>query len=136
MLLQVHDELLLEGPEAELRRIAPTLCRLMESAYELRARLHVDLKMGKNWEDMQLLDSGGEGIAESRKRDEWERAEEESLADSLTPPLSVGACLSFPKSSRFVATSPGRSSAAPLPLWSSGCQSCSSRYATSRSRGC
>jgi DNA polymerase-1 len=55
MLLQVHDELLLEGPEAELRRIGTRLCEIMVTALELRARLHVDLKMGPNWEDMQRL---------------------------------------------------------------------------------
>jgi DNA polymerase I len=82
MLLQVHDELLLEGPEAELRRIAPTVARLMESARELRAPLRVDFKLGKNWEDMQLLESGRAGVTESRKRDEWEAADEESLLDS------------------------------------------------------
>jgi DNA polymerase-1 len=55
MLLQVHDELLLEGPEDDLRRIAPELCDIMVGAYELKARLHVDLKMGPNWEDMRRL---------------------------------------------------------------------------------
>ena len=55
MLLQVHDELLLEGPEAELRRIAPELVRIMEGAMDLEARLHVDLKLGTNWEDMHPL---------------------------------------------------------------------------------
>ncbi|HLZ29800.1 MAG TPA: DNA polymerase I [Chloroflexota bacterium] len=55
MLLQVHDELLLEGPEADLRRIADRLCEIMASAYEMTARLHVDLKIGPNWEDMKPL---------------------------------------------------------------------------------
>ena len=55
MLLQVHDELLLEGPEAELRRIAPRIGEIMEGALELRAPLHVDLKLGVNWEDMRTL---------------------------------------------------------------------------------
>ena len=55
MLLQVHDELLLEGPEDELRRIAPRLCEIMVGALEMKARLHVDLKLGPNWEDMKPL---------------------------------------------------------------------------------
>jgi hypothetical protein len=55
MLLQVHDELLLEGPEDDLRRIAPELCDIMVGAYDLKAHLHVDLKMGPNWEDMRRL---------------------------------------------------------------------------------
>ena len=48
----VHDELLFEGPESELRRIAPQLVEIMASAYQLKAMLHVDLKLGHNWEDM------------------------------------------------------------------------------------
>ncbi len=53
MLLQVHDELLFEGPEDDLRRIAPVLVSIMVSALEMRAKLHVDLKVGPNWEDMK-----------------------------------------------------------------------------------
>jgi len=55
MLLQVHDELLLEGPEEDLRRIAERLSAIMVGALEMKARLHVDLKIGPNWEDMKLL---------------------------------------------------------------------------------
>jgi DNA polymerase I len=55
MLLQVHDELLLEGSEAELRRIAEPLSDIMAGALEMKARLHVDLKLGSNWEDMKPL---------------------------------------------------------------------------------
>jgi DNA polymerase-1 len=53
MLLQVHDELLLEGPPDELPRIAPTVADIMTQAIDLRAPLHVDLKLGHNWEDME-----------------------------------------------------------------------------------
>ncbi|MBV9895842.1 MAG: DNA polymerase I [Chloroflexi bacterium] len=55
MLLQVHDELLFEGSEDELRRIAPELVRIMGGALDMKAPLHVDLKMGPNWEDMKPL---------------------------------------------------------------------------------
>ena len=55
MLLQVHDELVLEGTEDELVRIAPRLREIMEGAFLLRAPLHVDMKMGTNWEDMSSL---------------------------------------------------------------------------------
>ncbi len=55
MLLQVHDELLLEGPEDELLRIAPQLTEIMVGALDMKARLHVDLKIGRNWEDMKAL---------------------------------------------------------------------------------
>jgi DNA polymerase-1 len=55
MLLQVHDELLLEGPEDELRRVAPVLGDLMVHAVKLNAPLHVDFKLGPNWQDMHTL---------------------------------------------------------------------------------
>jgi DNA polymerase I len=55
MLLQVHDELLLEGPEDDLLRIAPMLSDIMVGALDMKARLHVDLKLGPNWEDMKPL---------------------------------------------------------------------------------
>jgi DNA polymerase-1 len=55
MLLQVHDELLFEGPEDELRRVAPRLVEIMIGALDMAARLHVDLKLGPNWEDMHPL---------------------------------------------------------------------------------
>jgi DNA polymerase I len=53
MLLQVHDELLFEGPESELQRIASDLVEIMVGALDMKARLHVDLKIGPNWEDMK-----------------------------------------------------------------------------------
>jgi DNA polymerase I len=55
LVLQVHDELLLEGPEADLLRIVERLCEIMVGAIEMKARLHVDLKIGPNWEDMKPL---------------------------------------------------------------------------------
>jgi DNA polymerase I len=55
MLLQVHDELLFEGPESELRRVAPGLGELMIHAVELKVPLHVDFKLGPNWQDMRTL---------------------------------------------------------------------------------
>jgi DNA polymerase-1 len=55
MLLQVHDELLYEGPESELLRIAPRLVDIMSEALDMKAPLHVDLKLGPNWEDLKSL---------------------------------------------------------------------------------
>ena len=48
-----HDERMLGCDD--LRRIAPELTEIMVGAYELKACLHVDLKMGLNWEDMKPL---------------------------------------------------------------------------------
>jgi len=52
--LQVHDELVLEVPEEEVKTVAPLVRSVMEGAYELRAPLKVDIKVGKNWEEMSL----------------------------------------------------------------------------------
>jgi DNA polymerase-1 len=52
MLLQVHDELVLEVPEDEVEPVTALVVDLMENAYELRAPLTVDTKVGSNWLDM------------------------------------------------------------------------------------
>jgi len=49
MLLQVHDELLFEVPEAEAAQAGPAIRRSMESVVELAVPLVVDLKTGPNW---------------------------------------------------------------------------------------
>ena len=53
MILQVHDELVLEVPDDELSSIAPLVKQLMEGAFELDAPLKVDLKVGENWLEME-----------------------------------------------------------------------------------
>lgn len=55
MILQVHDELVLEVPEGELSVVAPIVRETMEGAYPLRASLKVDAKVGRNWLDMTPL---------------------------------------------------------------------------------
>jgi DNA polymerase-1 len=55
MILQVHDELVFEGPEDELRRFAPDLRRVMMGAMELKVPLNVELKLGANWDDLAHL---------------------------------------------------------------------------------
>jgi DNA polymerase-1 len=54
-ILQVHDELVLEVPDDELPVVAPLSKRIMEEAYELDAALKVDLKVGKNWLEMETF---------------------------------------------------------------------------------
>jgi len=49
MILQVHDELLLEVPVAEVERTAQVVKEEMESVYELAVPLVVDVGAGKNW---------------------------------------------------------------------------------------
>lgn len=57
MLLQVHDELLLEGTPEDLERVSGPVVELMQAAMALDVPLHVDLKMGENWEDMRSIKS-------------------------------------------------------------------------------
>ncbi|HEV8544863.1 MAG TPA: DNA polymerase I [Candidatus Limnocylindrales bacterium] len=52
MLLQVHDELLLEVPRDEVDRVVPLLRETMESALPLDVPLTVDVKVGTDWESM------------------------------------------------------------------------------------
>jgi DNA polymerase-1 len=53
MILQVHDELLLEAPEQELEPVGDLLRECMAQAYELQVPLVVDVKAGENWRDME-----------------------------------------------------------------------------------
>jgi DNA polymerase-1 len=52
MLLQVHDELLLEAPKDEVDRLVPVLREVMEGALPLDVPLTVDVKVGTDWESM------------------------------------------------------------------------------------
>jgi DNA polymerase-1 len=55
MLLQVHDELVLEVPEEEVDEVAPLVVETMEGAYELDAPLKVDARVGHNWLEMEKI---------------------------------------------------------------------------------
>jgi DNA polymerase-1 len=52
MILQVHDELLLEAPKDEWQEAAKLAKREMEGVAELKIPLKVDLKSGPNWAEM------------------------------------------------------------------------------------
>lgn len=52
MILQVHDELLFEGPTEELERLKPLVKHAMEQVHPLNVPLVVDIKVGPNWRDM------------------------------------------------------------------------------------
>ncbi|HVA16962.1 MAG TPA: DNA polymerase, partial [Candidatus Dormibacteraeota bacterium] len=52
MILQVHDELLFEGPTEELERLKPLVKHAMEQVHPLIVPLVVDIKVGPNWRDM------------------------------------------------------------------------------------
>lgn len=49
MLLQVHDELVLEVPQEELPQVKNLLKQSMEQAAELQVPLTIDINAGKNW---------------------------------------------------------------------------------------
>ncbi|HRW09410.1 MAG TPA: DNA polymerase I [Caldilineaceae bacterium] len=53
MLLQVHDELVLEVPEEECDAVTKLICDVMENAYQLDVPLRVDVEAGPNWYDLE-----------------------------------------------------------------------------------
>jgi DNA polymerase-1 len=50
MVMQVHDELVLEVPESELKLIKMELPRLMSGVAKLDVPLEVETGVGSNWE--------------------------------------------------------------------------------------
>lgn len=56
MLLQVHDELLLEVPPSEIEEATRILRYGMQDAYKMRVPLKVDVKVGKSWADMEVAE--------------------------------------------------------------------------------
>jgi len=53
MLLQVHDELVFEVPDAEMPTMQQLVPQVMSSALELSVPLKVDIKKGQNWGEMK-----------------------------------------------------------------------------------
>jgi DNA polymerase-1 len=51
LLLQVHDELVLEAPDAEVREVVGLVRECMEHAATLRVALVADVGVGQNWMD-------------------------------------------------------------------------------------
>ena len=58
MLLQVHDELVLEVSRAELEASHELISDVMQSAYELDVPLKTEAKYGRDWYDMEELPAG------------------------------------------------------------------------------
>jgi DNA polymerase-1 len=54
MILQVHDELVFEAPQNELMEIRSIVQEIMPSAINLSVPIKVDIKIGKNWGEMEL----------------------------------------------------------------------------------
>ncbi len=55
MLLQVHDELVLECPEEELQQTADLVSEVMQKAYLLKIPLQTDARSGPNWNEMSPI---------------------------------------------------------------------------------
>ena len=53
MLLQVHDELVFEVPEAELDVMKQLVTQRMEDVHELKVPLKVEVGVGPNWRDLE-----------------------------------------------------------------------------------
>jgi DNA polymerase-1 len=55
MLLQVHDELIFEAPDAEIEKAIPVIRRVMENAampaIDMAVPLHVDARAAHNWDE-------------------------------------------------------------------------------------
>ena len=49
MIMQVHDELVLEVPDSELEDVPGAIAALMSGIAELRVPLRVDVGSGANW---------------------------------------------------------------------------------------
>jgi DNA polymerase I len=52
MLLQVHDELIFEGPQDEVEALKALVLQIMPASLSLAVPLKVDVKVGRNWADM------------------------------------------------------------------------------------
>ncbi|MBP1704537.1 MAG: polymerase [Chloroflexi bacterium] len=59
VLLQVHDELLLDAPREEVERLVPLVRDTMEGALVLDVPLTVEVKAGDDWESMVPVRRGG-----------------------------------------------------------------------------
>jgi len=55
LLLQVHDELILECPKTEMMDTAVTVRDVMENAFKLSIPLATDTRWGKNWGEMETV---------------------------------------------------------------------------------
>ncbi|MCL2353140.1 MAG: DNA polymerase I [Defluviitaleaceae bacterium] len=49
LILQIHDELLLEVPESEIEQVSAILKEEMENAVDLSVKMTADISVGKNW---------------------------------------------------------------------------------------
>jgi DNA polymerase-1 len=70
MILQVHDELIFEGPRAEIEQVREMALRVMPQSLDMVVPLKIDIKTGANWGELEvargpLLGEGEFEFAES-----------------------------------------------------------------------
>jgi DNA polymerase-1 len=53
LLLQVHDELIIEASEKEIKRISIMVKETMENVMDLAVPLKVDIRWGVNWAELE-----------------------------------------------------------------------------------
>lgn len=63
MILQVHDELVFDGPREELPELKELVVDRMENAVPLRLPLKVELKAGPNWYEMKRVGDSNAGAS-------------------------------------------------------------------------
>ncbi len=56
LILQVHDELVLEVPEKEIKKAARLVQDVMENAFLLSIPLETEARSGKTWGSMEVID--------------------------------------------------------------------------------
>ena len=68
MILQVHDELIFEGPAKERDAVQELVLRIMPQSLELVVALKVDIKVGTNWGELEQVEAvaGAGGIVSNR----------------------------------------------------------------------
>ena len=49
MIIQIHDELIIDTYKDELEKVQKILKEVMENVYKLNVPLKVDIHYGKNW---------------------------------------------------------------------------------------
>jgi DNA polymerase-1 len=55
MILQVHDELVLECPRSELEQTARVVQQVMENAYQISIPLTTEARWGTNWDELKPI---------------------------------------------------------------------------------
>ncbi len=53
MVLQIHDELLFEGPQREVKQVLVSVKDKMENVMQLEVPVRIDIKKGMNWLEME-----------------------------------------------------------------------------------